>query len=68
MPPNGGPKVRRDGGDQLSMINFVDFGVSRRNQDGSGSGRERGIHVAADVADQQTLVRSEPELSGSRGH
>jgi hypothetical protein len=52
MPPNGGPKVRRDGGDQLSMINFADLGVSRRNQDGSGSGRERGIHVAADVADQ----------------
>jgi hypothetical protein len=52
MPSYGGPKVRRDGSDQLSIINFADLGVSRRNQDGSGSGRERGIHVAADVADQ----------------
>jgi hypothetical protein len=52
MPSYGRPEVRRDSCDQLSMINFVGLGVSRRNQDGSGSGCQRGIHVAAYVADQ----------------
>jgi hypothetical protein len=68
MPSYSRPQVRRDSGDHLSMINFVDLGMSRRHKDGSSSGRQRRVDVAANVANQQAFTRSEAELSGGGGH
>ena len=68
MPSYGRPQVRRDSGDHMSMINFVDLGMSRWHEDGSSSGRQRRVDVAANVANQQAFTRSQAELSGGGGH
>jgi hypothetical protein len=68
MPAYGRPQVRSDSGDHMSMIDFIDLGVSRWHEDGSGSGSQRRVDVTANVADQQAFTGSEAELSGGRGH
>src|SRR5512133_108457 len=68
MPSYGRPQVGCHSGYQMSMINFVDLGISRWHEDGSGSGRERRVDVAANVANQQAFTRSQAELSGGGGH
>jgi hypothetical protein len=52
----------------MSMINFVDLGISRWHENGLGSGRQRRVDVAANVTNQQAFTRSEAELSGGGGH
>jgi|SRR6188472_3003610 len=68
MPAYGRPQIRSDSGDHMSMIDFGKLGVSRWHQDGSGSGRQRRLNVAANIADQQAVSRSKAEFSGGRGH
>ena len=68
MPSYGRPQVRCHSGYHMSMINFVDLGISRWHEDGSGSGRQCRVDVAANVTNQQAFTRSEAELSGGGGH
>ena len=60
-------QVRRDRGNLLGMINFGDLGVPRRDEYRSGSGRQRGIHVTANVAIPGSGLRQLQPASGACG-
>ena len=68
MAPYRRSQCGRNGGNPVGMINFADLGVPGGHQHRSRPSRQRGIHIGADVADHQALVRSDAQFAGGRYH